>query len=319
MIITVTPNPSVDEIYWVDRLKIGKEIQEEYLTRATDSNISAGGKGINISIFLARMGLENVAMGFVGGYTGHVVVRSLRDEGVTTNFVWTGSGETRTNLTVLERGREHIPILIDGPGVPVTESEMNRFMRRYQRMLKVADWVILAGSLPPQVNVAFYYELAKLAKQAGVKVAVSAGASCLTHCLPAAPNIVKPDTREHLSSEGMKLRTKEEIISAGKRIVQDGVEIMIVSHEVTGDIVITRDSIWEISARVQTTQFRNLVGADDALLGGIIYQIYSGARIEQALRFGLAAGIVSAESHEKVCKDIEKIEHEMANITLSRM
>jgi len=319
MIVTVTPNPSVDEVYWVDRLKIGKETQEEYLTRATDSDISAGGKGINISIFLARMGLENIAMGFVGGYTGHVVVRALRDEGVTTNFVWTGSGETRINLTVLEHGREHIPILIDGPGVAVAEGEMNRFMRCYRRMLKVADWVVLAGSLPPQVNLAFYYELAKLAKQAGVKVAVSAGASCLTHCLPAAPNIVKPDTREHLSFEWMKLRTKEEIINAGKRIVQDGVEIMIVSHEVTGDIVITRDNIWEINARVQTTQFRNLVGADDALLGGVIYQIYNGAGIEQALRFGLAAGILSAESREKVCGDKGRIEREMANITLKRI
>lgn len=319
MIVTVTPNPSVDVTYWVDHLKIGKETQEEYLTRATDSDISAGGKGINISIFLAHMGLDNIAMGFVGGYTGHVVLRALRDEGVTTNFVWTESGETRTNLTILEHGREHIPILIDGPGVAVAESEMNRFMRRYRRMLKVADWVVLAGSLPPQANLAFYYELTELAKQAGAKVAISAGASCLTHCLPAAPNIVKPDIREHLSFEWMKLRTREEIISAGKRIVQGGVEMMIVSHEVIGDIVITPDSIWEISARVQTTQFRNLVGADDALLGGVIYQIYSGAGIEQALRFGLAAGILSAESREKVCGDIGQIEHEMANVSIKRI
>jgi len=117
----------------------------------------------------------------------------------------------------------------------------------------------------------------------------------------------------------MKLGTKEDIISAGKRIVRDGVEIMIVSHEVTGDIVITPDSIWEMKARVQTTQFRNLVGADDALLGGVIYQIYNGAGIEQALRFGLAAGILSAESREKVCGDMGQIEHEMANVSLTRI
>ncbi|MCK4355917.1 hypothetical protein KAW44_02405, partial [Candidatus Bipolaricaulota bacterium] len=98
MIITVTLNPAIDKMYWVDRLKMGRVTQEEFLTRAIRSDTSAGGKGINISILLARLGVENVAMGFVGGHTGHVVVRDLRDEGVTTNFVWV-NGETRTNVT----------------------------------------------------------------------------------------------------------------------------------------------------------------------------------------------------------------------------
>ena len=112
MIVTVTLNPAVDKMYWVEGLKMCDVAQEEFLTRATRSTTSAGGKGVNVSVFLSRLGMENVAMGFVGGHTGHVIVRDLRDEGVTTNFVWT-HGETRVNVTLLQVGREYSPNLIN--------------------------------------------------------------------------------------------------------------------------------------------------------------------------------------------------------------
>jgi 1-phosphofructokinase len=318
MIITVTPNPAIDKIYWVDRLKIGEVTQEEFLTRATRSDTSAGGKGINVSIFLARMGVENIAMGFVGGHSGHVIVRDLRDEGVTTNFVWS-NGETRTNVTVLEQGREHIPILLDEPGMSITQYEIARFLRRYKRMLRQATWVILGGSLPPGVEDEFYHELTKLAHDANVKVGISAGGKALSHAITACPYLVKPDTREHLSMNGSNLTTREGIIDAGKGAVSCGVRMVVISHEVTGDIVITEDSIWEIAARVKTTQFKNLVGADDALVGGIVYQLDQGVAVEEALRFGMAAGILSAESDQKICQDMEKITKEMENISLKRI
>lgn len=317
MIITVTPNPAIDKIYGIDRLKVGGITQDEFLTRATWSDTSAGGKGINVSIFLARMGMENVAMGFVGGHTGHVVVRDLRDEGVTTNFVWVQE-ETRTNVTILEHGREHIPILINEAGTSVSQQEISRFMRRYKRMIKRASWVVLGGSLPPGIPDDFYRGLVELAKEAGAKVVVSAGGSALTHALPACPYLVKPDIRERLSMEGADLSTREGIITAGKSMVACGVEMIIVSHEFTGDIVITRDDIWEIKARVSATALKNLVGADDALLGGLIFKLKQDSGIEEALRFGMAASILCAESRKKICQDVGQIEAEMAHITLER-
>lgn len=316
MIITVTLNPAIDKIYWVDRLRIEEEAQEEFLTRAVRSQTSAGGKGINISIFLARLGVENVAMGFVGGHTGHVVVRDLRDEGVTTNFVWV-EGETRTNVTILERGREFIPIMVSEEGQAVSPVEMERFMRRYKRIVRRADWVILAGSLPPGVEPDTYRVLAAQAQAAGAKVAVMAGGTPLARVLAARPDIVKPDTREHLVLENTHLSTRERIIAVGRKVVEHGVGMVVISHEVVGDLVITKDGGWDIESRVPATRFKNLVGADDALIGGIVYKLHSGAPLEEALRFGMAAGIASAESEEKLCNDVDEISHEMERITLT--
>ena len=318
MIITVTLNPAIDKIYWVDKLKTAKETQDEFLTRARNSDTSAGGKGVNISIFLSRLGVENVAMGFVGGYLGHVVVRDLRDEGVTTNFVWVNA-ETRTNVVVLEQGHEYVPIMIDEAGPGIMQEEISRFVRRYKRMLNRATWVILAGSLPPGVDADLYRVLAKMAKDAGARVVISAAGDALGRALLAAPYIVKPDIRETPVVNGLPLGTRSEIITAGEKAVADGAGVVIVSHEVTGDIAITADGVWEISAPAKTTQFKNFVGADDVLLGGIVHMLNKGESLEDALRFGMAAGMMSAESDEKICSDIEQIESNMETISVRKL
>ena len=318
MIVTVTLNPAVDKMYWVEGLKMHDVTHEEFLTRAIRSSTSAGGKGVNVSVFLSRIGMENVAMGFVGGHTGHVVVRDLRDEGVTTNFVWT-HGETRVNVTLLQTGREHSPNLINEAGQTILPDEINRLMRRYKRMLSRATWVVLGGSLPPGVDPGIYGEMTQMAKDAGAKVILTTGGEALTRALDACPYIVKPDTREHLTLEGKALTTVDAIIEAGRHVIACGAEVVIISHDVTGDIAITRDDVWEIKAQVSTSRFKNLVGADDVFLGGILYKLYQDAHLAEPLRFGLAAGVASAESDEKICRNMAVIEEEMKSVTVTRL
>ena len=318
MIVTVTLNPAVDKVYWVQSLKICDIAQEEFLTRAMRSSTSAGGKGVNISRFLSAFGMDNVAMGFVGGNMGHIVVRYLRQKGVTTNFTWI-HGETRVNVTLLEAGREFSPNLIDEPGPEVSALEIDRFLRRYQRMLRQASWVVIGGSVPPGVDPEIYADLTYRAREAGVKVAVTAGGEALHHAVTAGPTIVKPDTREHHLLEGKELMTTEQIIEAGRSVVAAGVEMVIISTHVTGDIAITRDAVWEIQGAVPTTRLRNLVGADDAFLAGILFKTVQGEPIEDVLRFGLAAGLASAESEKKICEDRSVVESEMQDVTLTRI
>ncbi len=315
MIITVTLNPAVDKIYWVERLRICEVTEEEFLTRAERSATSAGGKGVNMSVFLSGMGIDNVAMGFVGGHTGHVVVRDLRYRGVTTNFIWTRE-ETRTNVTVLEKGHESVPLFIGEPGGGVTPLEIDRFLRRYRRMVGRAEWVVLAGSVPPGMDSGIYRDLASMARAAGAKVVLSTWGEPLVQTFEACPYLVKPDTRAHRELMGFDLASREKIIEAGRHIASCGAEIVVISHQVTGDIAVMRDAVWEIRTPVRTAEFRNLVGADDAFLAGILYRLVQKAPVEEALRFGLAAGLASAESEEKVCGDIKRIEAEMAKVTV---
>ena len=233
MILTVTLNPTLDKFYWVEKLPRSLErVEEEILIRAAKSDSSAGGKGINVSIFLACMGVETVAMGFLAGHTGQIILRDLLSRGATANFVWI-EGENRTNVTILERGVEYHPVKIheEGPRVPPRAVEI--FLRKYRRMLRRAEYVVLGGALPPGIAPEFYRELVKLAREAGVRPVVHAGGAALTAALAAKPYFVKPDVREVPQVAGLAARTEEEIIQAGKHAISQGVEICVISHHVT--------------------------------------------------------------------------------------
>jgi len=318
MILTVTLNPTLDKFYWVDRLPLSLErVEEEILIRARKSSSSAGGKGINVSVFLACMGVETVAMGFLAGHTGQIILRDVLARGVTANFVWI-EGETRTNVTIIERGREYHPVKIHEEGPPVPARAVELFLRKYQRMLKRAEYVVLGGALPPGIPVDFYRELAALAREHGVRTVVHAGGAALKAALEAAPYFVKPHVREEPQVADLPAKTEQEIIAAGKYALQKGVEACLISHHVTGDLLITKEGVWDLEARVPLSKYKNLVGADDALVAGVLYRLVEGDPLLEAVKFGMAAAIASAEIEPKLCLAKPAIEQEMREVEVIR-
>ena len=81
MIYTVTLNPSIDFIVRIDKVEIGE------VNRMESDDKFAGGKGINVSRILQRLGVDNTATGFFGGVTGRFVTDGLDAEGIKTKNV----------------------------------------------------------------------------------------------------------------------------------------------------------------------------------------------------------------------------------------
>jgi 1-phosphofructokinase family hexose kinase len=287
------------------------------MTRATQAMGRAGGKGINISTFLARLGLETVAMGFIAGHTGRVIENRVRDVGITTSFVW-AEGETRTNVAVIQKGREDRPIVISEMGPHVPEMALRHFLQSYTRLVQRARWVIFGGSLPPGVPTNFYRELVKIAHKHNVKTIVNAAGEALLEALQEKPFLVKPDTRERREICGEPVESEEQIIPVSRRLVSSlGVGAVVVSHRVTSDMLITPREIWDFEAH--DVKLVNLVGAEDALLGGMVYQLDQGHSLLDAAEFGMAAATASAEIAEQVCGDMERIEKARGKIRRVRL
>ena len=81
MIYTVTLNPSIDYIVRLDKVLIGS------VNRMDSDDKFAGGKGINVSRVLKRLGINNKATGFIGGFTGKFITDTLEEEGISSHFV----------------------------------------------------------------------------------------------------------------------------------------------------------------------------------------------------------------------------------------
>ena len=318
MILTVTLNPTLDKFYWVDALPLSLDQPEEtILIRAAKSLASAGGKGINVSTFLACHGVESTALGLLAGHTGQIILQDLLSRGVTANFVWM-PGENRTNVTVIAKGREFHPLLIHEEGPPVSEEAMGIFLRKYERMVCRAEYVVLGGSIPPGCSPDCYRTLVRLARRAGARVIVHTGGEELVSAIGEGPYLVKPDVRGGLRLGEMPLGSLEEVVRAGQTVVDGGSEACLISHHVTGDILVTGEGVWELEARVPLGTFRNLAGADDALVGGLLIGLSRGEALLDAARLGMAAAVATAEVEEKVCSDLTMIRRELDHVTVRR-
>ena len=81
MIYTITFNPALDYIVKMDKFDLGQ------VNRTTREDVYAGGKGINVSIVLNNLSIENKALGFIAGFTGDEIERRVREFGCNTDFV----------------------------------------------------------------------------------------------------------------------------------------------------------------------------------------------------------------------------------------
>ena len=93
MIYTVTLNPSIDYIVRLDKVNVGS------VNRMESDDKFAGGKGINVSRVLKRLGIDNTATGFIGGFTGKFITDTLENEAIATQFVQV-SEDTRINVKI---------------------------------------------------------------------------------------------------------------------------------------------------------------------------------------------------------------------------
>lgn len=105
MIYTVTLNPSIDYIVRLDKVNLGS------VNRMDSDDKFAGGKGINVSRILKRLGIENTATGFIGGFTGKFITDNLISEGIASNFVEVDQ-DTRINVKIKADAETEI----NGPG-----------------------------------------------------------------------------------------------------------------------------------------------------------------------------------------------------------
>ena len=109
MIYTVTFNPAIDYVVQLEHLTQGT------VNRTGDEAVYCGGKGINVSTVLTNLGIENVALGFLAGFTGDAVENALQRKGLRTDFIRLQNGMTRINVNI--RGACEPEISGKGPDI----------------------------------------------------------------------------------------------------------------------------------------------------------------------------------------------------------
>lgn len=283
MIYTVTFNPAIDYIVYLEEMIPGR------INRAKSERMYVGGKGINVSLVLAGLGIRSRALGFVAGFTGRAIEDGVREKGVETDFIHLESGCSRINVKI--SGKEETELNGQGPGIP--ESALARLFEKLDR-LEQGDTLVLAGSIPGTLPGDIYERiLARLAGK-GIRTVVDAAGDLLRNVLKYRPFLVKPNHHELGDLFGRELKTEEEIVSCAEKLRGLGAANVLVSMAGDGAMLVDEQG----NVRRQAAyigQVKSSVGAGDSMVAGFLAGLERGDR-EYALRLGAAAGGATAFS-----------------------
>ncbi len=294
MIYTVTLNPAIDYV-----VRCGNFTQGA-VNRSQSEDIFIGGKGINVSLVLAQLGVKSCALGFTAGFTGEAIENGLCGAGIVTDFIRAANGFSRINVK-LKAGEE---TEINGQGPEISAGELNALFDKLSG-LQSGDTLVLAGSVPKSLPDDIYQQIMARLSGKGIRIVADASGRLLTNLLQYRPYLIKPNHIELAELFGGKPLSDDEIVECCLKLQRQGAVNVLVSMAERGCILVTEDGK-VLRQRACTGAVKNSVGAGDSMVAGFIAGLEKG--YEHALRLGTACGAATAFSDGLGRKeDIERL------------
>lgn len=281
MICTVTLNPALDKTVEIPSLTI------DSVNRITTMRTDPGGKGINVSKVISKLGGKSIATGVLGGGTGRSIQSALEAMGLETSFLF-AEGETRTNLKIIDPVC-HTNTDINEPGIIVSEEILNGLLHDVIAIVSAGDIVVLSGSLPKGAPKDTYKTWVNACKEAGAKVILDADGDLLAAGIEASPYLIKPNNHELSKLMGQTLETPQELEKAARGLMEKyGIAKIVVSMGGDGALYVTDEET--IYAEGLKVPVGSTVGAGDSVVAALAVAEESGMSLEETVRLSTATG-----------------------------
>jgi 1-phosphofructokinase len=279
MILTLTPNPSVDRTVFLTDIVLGS------VNRSQRSRSEPSGKGVNVALALHAHGVSARAIVIAGGAVGAQLRQMLDTAGLDTVVVPI-DGEIRSNISLTQPDGTVTKINEAGPLLSTRERDC--LLTAVAAHLRSSSGLVCAGSLPAGLPADWYGEVVELARRQGKFVAVDASGAPLADSLSAKPDLVKPNVHELAELTGQVPRTLGEVIDAAQEVRNRGAGTVLASLGGDGAALVDDDgALW---GHAPVDRVVSTVGAGDAMLAG--YLSCRGSRTDAlatALQWGAAA------------------------------
>ena len=290
MILTLTPNPSIDRT-----VTLAGELVRGAVLRAESVTSQGGGKGVNISRAAVAANVPTIAV-LPAHQDDPFVVDLLRD-GIDCRPEQP-AGAIRVNLTLTEP--DGTTTKINTPGAEVGPADLERLASAVLQRAQQARWVVLAGSLPPGAPSAWYADLVGALRERGTPVAVDTSGAPLVALAAGleqhAPSLMKPNGEELASLTGGDAEAIEaDPVAAAQAagvLVARGVDAVLATLGGSGAVLVTAEGAWH--ATPPPTTVVSTVGAGDSSLFGYLLADLRGDAPADRLRLAVAYGSAAA-------------------------
>lgn len=291
-VYTITLNPALDYVMKTEKIRV------DDINRTFGEKIYYGGKGINVSVILTRLGIKNTALGFLGGFTGKKLEEMLKKDGICCDFNYLQSGDTRINVKI----KSDSEIDFNALGPIVTKKETDDFLDKIDSIIKPNDFLVLSGSVPPSVSCDIYERIFKKIATRNVNFVVDTTGDLLKKVLKYKPFLIKPNHHELGDLFGVKTENDSEIIKYAKELQNMGAKNVLVSRAENGALLL--DEYGKVQKTTNTKgKLLNSVGCGDSMVGGFIAGYIKNGDYSYALKLGSACGNATAFSEQLATKD----------------
>jgi 1-phosphofructokinase len=291
MILTLTPNPSLDRT-----IELGAPLRRGEVQRAVTAHQEPGGKGVNIARALAASAVDCLAL--LPGDPEDAVLLALAASGIPHLGLPIGAA-LRSNVAITEA--DGTTTKVNEPGPVLSADQQAQLLALTVEKADGAAWLVLAGSLPPGVPADFYARVTSAVRTrygaAAPKVAVDSSGGPLAEAISARPDLIKPNAEELSElTGGPDARALEEdprlAAKAAAGLVVSGVGAVLATLGAKGAVLVTPAGSW--LAQSPKIEAKSTVGAGDSALAGYLLSQLAGATHQQCLQQAAAHGAAAA-------------------------
>ena len=286
MIYTITLNPALDYTIIIDKFNLNE------INTSVREYILPGGKGINVSIILKRLGIDSVVLGFISGFTGEEIKRLVETEKIETNFINLKTENSRINVKILEENRE---TAINSKG-PLVEKKYIEELYQKLELLKKDDILVLSGSVPNGMDEDIYEKICEKIKEDNIKIVVDSTKELLLNTLKYNPFLIKPNHHELGEIFNTKITSKDEAIEYAKKLQKMGARNVLVSMGGDGSVLLDENGKSYKKEAIKNKNVINTVGAGDSMVAGFLAGYLKYQNYEDALKLGISSATATVNS-----------------------
>jgi len=297
MIITVTLNPALDKTVTLPGFAVNT------VNRVQSIRLDPGGKGINVSKVVKALGGKTLCLGVLGGAPGGYIKAALDAMELPNDMVITGD-PTRTNIKIVD------PLLgtntdINESGCPASEETLQAVWEKLTRVVQPGDTVVFAGKNPPGMADGLLADWIRRLKMLDVRICVDTVGEPMRLSLLEKPDIIKPNKLELSEVLGRKLNTDQDILSAAKELVAQGIGLTVVSMGDQGAVFVNRECA--IRAYCPKVSVISTVGAGDAMMAALAHYTAAGCSLEEVARRATAVASAAVTCSGSQAAELDRI------------
>lgn len=269
MFLTITFSPSVDLVIQTEVFEINS------LNRYKNFNLFPGGKGINASVVLSRMGFENTSITFFDKHTFNNLNSFWKKEQLNIlNITNAGVLPTRYNVKMFSKTSDFFEL--NGPRNQINEAQKNKLFKLLQKLTD-KDFVYILGVVEENLLV----EILEILSKQKVKFGLDIDTKNIMKFINFKPYFYKPNLDE--LNINFKINSDKDIFDTLKHIQQKGTSNILLSLGDRGSILLDNKGIFYKSTLNIKVNIKSTVGAGDTLGSVFIANFLKTNNVEKSL------------------------------------